>query len=294
MANSMRLGKGLGALLGDSPFDRPQDSADNGIVGDRVLQLDLHLLDPNPYQPRNDFDEASLDELAQSISVHGILQPLLVVKGMSGRYTIIAGERRWRAARKAGLSSVPAIVREYDDRQLMEAALIENLQRTDLNPVEEAEAISVLMGKYGLTQEIVSARVGKSRSTVANALRILTLGDPVLQMVRDGRLSSGHARAVLMAPQSEQFAFAQRIVLQGLSVRQAEKMAQDYKEPESLKKETPAVDPHIRSAEQQLQHIFGTRVSFSGDLKRGRIAIEYYSREDLDRIYELLLSNYNK
>lgn len=293
MANSMRLGKGLGALLGDMPLDRPQDSTENMAEGDRVLQLDLHLLDPNPYQPRNDFDEASLDELAQSISVHGILQPLLVVKGMANRYTIIAGERRWRAARKAGLSTVPAIVREYDDRQLMEAALIENLQRTDLNPVEEAEAISVLMGKYGLTQEIVSARVGKSRSTVANALRILTLSEPILQMVRDGRLSSGHARAVLMAPQQVQLAFAQRIVSLGLSVRQAEKLAQDYKEPEAIKKETPNIDPHIKSAEQQLEHIFGTRVSFSGDLKRGHIAIEYYSREDLDRIYELLVSNYN-
>ncbi len=294
MANSMRLGKGLGALLGDSVYDRPQEIAEDKSAGDRVLMLDLHLLDPNPYQPRTDFDEEGLDELAQSISIHGILQPILVVKGISNRYTIIAGERRWRAARKVGLSNVPAIVREYDDRQLMEAALIENLQRTDLNPVEEAEAIAVLMNKYGLTQEVVSARVGKSRSTVANALRILSLPDSVLQMVRDGRLSSGHARAVLMAPSEVQQSFAERIVSQGLSVRQAEKLAQAYKQPAVSKKEEPVADPHIRSAEQELQHVFGTRVSFSGDLSRGRIAIEYYSRDDLDRIYEILMSYKSK
>ena len=293
MASSMRLGKGLGALLGDSVYDRPQEEVLDKESSDRVLMLDLHLLDPNPYQPRVDFDEAGLDELAQSISIHGILQPILVVRGASNRYTIIAGERRWRAARKAGLSNVPAIVREYDDRQLMEAALIENLQRTDLNPVEEAEAISVLMDKYGLTQEVVSTRVGKSRSAVANALRVLSLPDSVLQMVRDGRLSSGHARAVLMVPVDLQQPFAEQILSQGLSVRQAEKIAQSYKQPEKPKKEEPSVDPHIRSAEQELQHIFGTRVSLQGDLTRGRIAIEYYTRDDLDRIYELLTAYKN-
>jgi len=293
MANNLRLGKGLGALLGDSVYDAPKQSAEAKVAEDRVLHVGPHLLDPNPYQPRVDFDEAALEELTQSISLHGILQPLLVTKGESDRYTIIAGERRWRAARKAGLTTVPVIVKDFDDRQLMEAALIENLQRTDLNPVEEAEAISVLMGKYGLTQEIVSSRIGKSRSTVANALRILSLPEPVLQLVRDGKLTSGHARAVLMAPGHLQQTLSDRIIAQGLSVRQAEKLAQSYKQPPTVEPEKPVVqdiDPHIKSAENQLSQRFGTRVLLSGDLSKGRISIEYYSREDLDRIYELLIS----
>ncbi len=289
MANSTRLGKGLGALLGDSINDARIENTGNISHGDRVLSLDLHLLDPNPFQPRVDFNEQALDELTQSIAQHGILQPLLVTRGVAGRYTIVAGERRWRAARKAGLNAVPAILKEFDDRQLMEAALIENLQRTDLNPVEEAEAISVLMDRYGLTQEMVSSRIGKSRSTVANALRILSLPAPLLQLVRSGKLSSGHARALLMAPSEQQQELAERIISQGLSVRQAEKLAQGMKNP-PVPIDPKPVDPDISSAEQRLQRIFGTKVSVSGDLKRGRISIDYYSRSDLDRIYELLLA----
>lgn len=291
MAKSTRLGKGLGALLGDSFNEAP--AVENSPVSDtdRVLHVDLHLLDPNPFQPRTDFDEDALDELAQSVAQHGILQPLLVTKGVADRYTIVAGERRWRAARKAGLRTVPAIVKEsYDDRDLMEAALIENLQRTDLNPVEEAEAVCVLMERYGLTQEMVSSRIGKSRSAVANALRILSLPSSILQYVRDGQLSSGHARAVLMAPSDRQQALADRILAQGLSVRQAEKLAQSWKKPAKPREEKP-VDPDISSAQQRLQRMFGTKVILSGDLRRGRISIEYYSRADLERIYEILLYN---
>jgi ParB family chromosome partitioning protein len=290
MANSIRLGRGLGALLGDAVNETRQE----GITpedGARVINVDLHLLDPNPFQPRADFDDDAMEELAQSIAIHGVLQPLLVIKGENERYTIVAGERRWRAARRAGLSAVPVIAKAYDDRQLMETALIENLQRTDLNPVEEAEAIQVLMEKYGLTQEVVSSRIGKSRPTIANALRILALPASVVQMVRDGSISSGHARAVLMVQKEDQLAFAQRIKAQGLNVRQAEKLAQAYREPKKPAEtdDEPIRDPHLRSAEVQLQRIFGTKVAVSGDLTRGKITIEYFSRDDLERIYEKLL-----
>jgi ParB family chromosome partitioning protein len=285
MAKSTRLGKGLGALLGDAAVDGAQ-AAD----GDRVLAVELHRLDPNPYQPRTVFDDDALDELAQSIAAHGVLQPLLVIDGEAGRYTIVAGERRWRAARRAGLSTVPVIVRNYDDRTLMEAALIENLQRADLNPVEEAEAIHTLMHTYGLTQEGVAACIGKSRPAVANALRLLSLSAPVLAMVREGALSGGHARAVLMVAQDEQHAFAQHIIAHGLSVRQAEALAQANKRGDKPRKERVAFDPHLLSAQDALQRVFGTRVAVSGNLSRGRIAIEYYSRDDLERIYEMLLA----
>lgn len=290
MAKNTRLGKGLGALLGDSVHEVRTSDTQDVTDTDRVLHIDLHLLDPNPFQPRTDFNEEALEELTQSIVQHGILQPLLVTKGISDRYTIVAGERRWRAARKAGLAVVPVILKDFVERDLMEAALIENLQRTDLNPVEEAEAISVLMNRYGLTQETVSSRIGKSRPTIANALRVLSLPAPVLQYVRDGTLSSGHARAVLMAPSEQQLDLAKQIISHGLSVRQAEKLAQALKNPPNRSEKIPT-DPDISSAELQLQRVFGTKVIVSGDLHRGRISIEYYSKVDLERIYDLLLSH---
>ena len=196
MGNNMRLGKGLEALLGNVAASAPAEQDESK---ESVRILSINQIDPNPYQPRQEFDEAEMQELADSIAMHGVIQPILVTSHGQGRYTLVAGERRWRASRKAGLSEIPAIVRSMDDRALREIALIENLQRVNLNPVEEAESISLLMQEYGLTQENVSERVGKSRSAVANALRLLSLPPVVLQMVRDGKLSSGHARAVLHA-----------------------------------------------------------------------------------------------
>ena len=284
-----RLGKGLEALLGEGAN---QTIAEKTILqqpeGERVQEVALHRLDPNPFQPRQAFDEQSLQELSDSIRLHGILQPILVTRGQGGRYTIVAGERRWRAARKAGLVQVPVIVRQMDEQQLMEAALIENLQRTDLNPVEEAEAIQTLMQTYGFTQEAVSQRVGKSRSTVANALRLLSLPAGALQLVRDGQLSSGHARAVLMAPSAQQEAFAQQIVEKGLSVRQAERMAQALKSEREHASATPVRDVHLASAEATLRRALGTKVALTGSLSRGRITIEYFSQQDLERIYAML------
>ena len=285
-----RLGKGLEALLGEGANQTISEKAvlPQQPEGERVQEVELHRLDPNPFQPRHAFDEQSLQELSDSIRLHGILQPILVSRGRGGRYTIVAGERRWRAARKAGLTQVPVIVRQMDDQQLMEAALIENLQRADLNPVEEAEAIQTLMRTYGFTQETVSQRVGKSRSAVANALRLLSLSPQVLQLVRDGQLSSGHARAVLMVPTAQQWAFAQQIAEKGLSVRQAERMAQQLKAQPEEAPAIPARDVHLASAEATLRRALGTKVALTGSLSRGRITIEYFSQQDLERIYAML------
>ena len=284
--NNLRLGKGLEALLGNvasaSPAERPQE-------GDTILSAPIHQIDPNPYQPRQEFDEAELPELADSIALHGVIQPILVTPNKQGRYTLVAGERRWRASRKAGLKEIPCIVRDMSDRALHEIALIENLQRVNLNPVEEAESISMLMKEYGLTQEAVSERVGKSRPAVANALRILSLPPEVLQMVRDGRLSSGHARAVLSIQGTEkQILFAQEIVKQGYSVREAEKRAKAWKEAEKAPKATKELDLHLRSAQEQLQQRLGTKVEFSGTPQKGKISISYFSQYELERIYALL------
>ena len=253
MGNNMRLGKGLEALLGNVAASAPAEQDESK---ESVRILSINQIDPNPYQPRQEFDDAEMQDLADSIAVHGVIQPILVTSHGQGRYTLVAGERRWRASRKAGLSEIPAIVRPVDDRALREIALIENLQRVNLNPVEEAESISLLMQEYGLTQENVSERVGKSRSAVANALRLLSLPSAVLQMVRDGKLSSGHARAVLSVPgEDRQLAFAEEIVKQGYSVREAEKRAKLWKEESARPAKKKAVlDLHLRSAQEAVSY----------------------------------------
>lgn len=287
MSNNMRLGKGLEALLGSvsAPAGKTEENQES------VQTLSINQIDPNPYQPRQDFNEEELQELADSIALHGVIQPILVTPNGQGRYTLVAGERRWRASRKAGLSEIPAIIRSMDDRSLRELALIENLQRVNLNPVEEAESIALLMKEYGLTQENVSERVGKSRSAIANALRLLSLPSPILQFLRDGKLSSGHARAVLSVPGEEkQIAFANEILAQGYSVRQAEKKAKLWKEgvDESKTSKREALDLHLRSAQEQLQQRLGTKVEFTGTPEKGKISISYFSAEELERLYALL------
>lgn len=276
------LGKGLGALLGDAAL---QTQAEGSVT------LPIGQVQPGLNQPRKRFDEEPLAELTESIRTHGILQPLTVRRLSSGYYQIIAGERRWRAARTAGLSEVPALIIEADDRTVMELGLIENLQREDLNPLEEARGYDTLLKEYGLTQEEVAQRMGKSRPAIANALRLLALQEDVLTLVEDGSLSAGHARALLSLPDSAmQLALAKRIVTEGLSVRQVEalvkKLQKSAKADKPVSKEVSMTDwrLYLADVEKQLATRFGRKVKVVNGRKKGRIELEYYSAEDLDAL----------
>ncbi|MBQ9988252.1 MAG: ParB/RepB/Spo0J family partition protein [Clostridia bacterium] len=293
MSAQKRLGKGLGALLGDTGTE--SDLVARVTTGlnageERVQSIPINQIDPNPDQPRRIFEEEALQELAASIKEHGVLQPILVIRAQGGRYTLVAGERRWRASRMAGLKQIPAICRDMSEQQRMEAALIENLQRSDLNPIEEARAISLLMQQHGFTQETVAVRVGKSRPAVANMLRLLALPEEVQNAVQQGLLSGGHARAILMAPANKQLALAEEVIDKGLSVRQTEKLAQQLKNAPAAPAPapTPAVDADLKAAERALQRALGTKVLLRGTSQRGKLTIEYFSREELERLYELL------
>ena len=276
-----RLGKGLSALLADA--ETPDRSEE------QYLEIRINGLDPTPYQPRQHFDEETVRELAESISVHGVIQPVLVSRGREGRYTLIAGERRWRAAREAGLSTIPAIVRELTDRELMEVSLIENLQREDLSAMEEAEAIKRILDEFTITQEQLAKRIGKSRPAVANALRLLTLPSGVQEMIRDGKLTAGHARAVLMVQPEFQEQFAQEILEKEWTVREAERIAPQWQPAvERVQREPREKQPDIfiKSAERHLPERLGTKLSIAGSQKKGKIVIEYYSPQELQRLYE--------
>ena len=284
MALEHGLGKGLGALLGDAALQTQSEGA---------LSLPISQVQPGLNQPRKRFDEETLADLADSIRVHGVIQPLTVRRLSSGYYQIIAGERRWRAAKLAGLSEVPAVVIEADDKKVMELGLIENLQRQDLNPIEEANGYLVLMRDYGLTQEEVSKRVGKSRPAVANAIRLLDLPDPVRQLLEEGRLTAGHARAILSAPSgSFQRTLAQRVVEEDLSVRQTEALARRMaKSAAEDGKETKEEDPYRiyrDAAAKDLSDRFGRRVSIVQGAKKGKIELEYYDDNDLNALLDLL------
>ena len=283
MASQKGLGRGLGALLGD--FDQE-------ITEKSPYQLlPIHKVEPNRSQPRQDFDEEELQSLSESIALHGVLQPLTVRQLPSGYYQIIAGERRWRAARMAGLSEVPVVVIEADDKKTMELALIENLQRQDLNPVEEALGYRTLMEEYGLTQEETSQRVGKSRSAVANALRLLSMNEELLEKVRCGELSPGHARAVLSVKnEKKQKEAAQKIIALGLSVRQAELLCKNLsKEPEP-KKEAPVFTVnYIGECEKNLSKHLGRGVKIVNGKRKGRFELEFYGDEDLQNLLDALM-----
>lgn len=277
------LGRGLGALIDDFSASESTQA---------VTSLPLQKVEPNPNQPRHRFDEEELQALADSISEHGILQPLAVRKMDGGFYQIIAGERRWRAARLAGLQEVPVVVVEADDKTVMELALIENLQRQDLNPMEEAEGYRVLTEEYGLTQEEAAARVGKSRPAVANALRLLALPDEVRELVEKGELSAGHARAILSLPtKTKQKTAAQRILALRLSVRQAEAMckrlAAEEKKPEPPKH--TGVD-YVAECEKALSRRLDRKVRIVNGKRKGRFELEFYGEDDLQRLYEILLA----
>lgn len=283
MASQKGLGRGLGALLGDFDQDAAEDSA--------YKLLPLHRVEPNPDQPRQDFDEEELAALAESIRVHGVLQPLTVRETGGGYYQIIAGERRWRASRMAGLTDVPAIVIEADDRKAKELALIENLQRQDLNSVEEALGYQSLMNEFGLTQEEAAQRVGKSRPAVANALRLLTLDEKVLDMLRAGELTAGHAKAILMLKsEKKQLEAAQKIANLGLSVRQAELLCKNMSKEQPEKKEpaTFHVD-YVRECEKSLSKRLGRGVKIVNGKRKGRFELEFYGQDDLQTLLDALM-----
>lgn len=274
------LGKGLGALLGDAALQ--SESAEN-------LYLPISQIECNANQPRKHFDEVSLQELADSIRENGVIQPLAVRRLASGYYQIIAGERRWRAARLAGLSQVPVIVIEADDRKMTEFALIENLQREDLNPIEEAEGYRTLVDRYGMTQEDVAARVGKSRSAVANALRLLGLCAEARTLLEAGDLSSGHARALLPLRDAAQEKAAATVMKEGLSVRQTEALVKRLlkTEEETKPKQEETVD-YARVAAHELSDKLGRGCRIVPGRKKGRIELEYYGLDDLNDLLEAL------
>ena len=282
MASQKGLGRGLGALLGDFDQDAAEDSA--------YKLLPLHRVEPNPDQPRQDFDEEELAALAESIRVHGVLQPLTVRETGGGYYQIIAGERRWRASRLAGLEEIPAVIIEADDKKAMELALIENLQRSDLNPVEEANGYDSLIREYGLTQEEAAARVGKSRPAVANALRLLSLCEGVLDKVRSGELTAGHARAILqLKSEKKQLEAAQKISALGLSVRQAEMLCKNMtREPE---KQPPIVLEvnYVAECEKNLSKHLGRGVKIVNGKRKGHFELEFYGQDDLQVLLDALM-----
>lgn len=280
MANkNTGLGKGLSALLGDDFTMNPAQAPST---------LPISQVESYAGQPRKNFDQEKLEELAESIRQHGIIQPLTVRKLSSGYYQIIAGERRWRAARLAGLTEVPAVIIEADDRKAMELAMIENLQREDLSPMEEAEGYKILVENYGMTQEQAAQRVGKSRSAVANALRLLALSPALRQMVEDGRLSAGHARALLPLSPALQEQAAATIIKSDLSVRQTEQLVKRLQSaPKPEKKISPAVN-YVAEAERELSGKLGRACHIAHGKKKGRIEIEYYGVDDLNDLLEAL------
>lgn len=309
------LGRGLESLfaLYDNEIEeKPQavQSAKkaNTNKNNDIAEIEVSKVIPNPNQPRKHFDEEALQELASSIKLHGVIQPLVVNKADNDQYMIIAGERRWRASKIAGLEKVPVVIKNYTEKQIKEVSIIENLQREDLNPIEAARAIKQLMEEYNLTQETVSDRIGKSRSSVANTLRLLSLYPDVIKMIEDGKLSSGHARSLVVVDDTTtQIKLAKQAADGKMSVRELEKAVRNYLNPQK----TPLNKVKEQSLElkeliNEMQRIFATKVSAIGNDNKGRIYIDYYSRDDLDRLSDLMellkkkeitlgdLRNYNK
>ena len=284
MAAQKSLGKGLGALLGDFPDEISSEKSPYQL-------LPIYKVEPNPDQPRQDFDEEELQALSDSILEHGIIQPLTVRQMESGYYQIIAGERRWRAARLANLSEVPVVIIEADDKKAMELALIENLQRQDLNPVEEALGYQSLIDEYGMTQEEAAQRVSKSRPAVANALRLLTLCPPVLEKLRAGELTAGHARAVLqLKSEKKQMEAAQKIIALGLSVRQAELLCKNMsREPKPEPVDAPLAIDYVAECEKSLSKHLGRGVKIVNGKRKGRFELEFYGQEDLQVLLDALM-----
>lgn len=277
------LGRGLSALLGDEKA--PVAVADQ--------EIDIDLIEPNPDQPRARFTDEALDELAQSIAANGVIQPI-VLRQVGGRYQIVAGERRWRASQRAGLRKMPAVVREVSDEKLLELALIENIQRQELNPIEEASAYRKLIDTLGLTQESVSERVGKDRTVIATAMRLLKLPDDVKKIIEDGRLSAGHGRALLLnEDQTAQKFLAKTAIENEWSVRELERAAKGKRKSSIINREVArSIDPNVKAAETKLLRHLNTNVKIIPGKKGagGKIEIEYYGTDDLDRLYQLIIN----
>ncbi|MGI6148742.1 MAG: ParB/RepB/Spo0J family partition protein [Firmicutes bacterium] len=272
-----RLGRGLRALIPEG---------DQAVVRPAAQEIDVNEISPNPFQPRRTFDEEKLAQLADSIKQHGLLEPV-IVRRKAGRYELVVGERRWRASQLAGLAALPAIVRDYSDRDMMQLALIENLQREDLNPVEEAEGFQRLIEEFGLTQAEVAEVAGRSRSSVANSLRLLGLDSQVRGMLERGQISTGHAKVLLGVENvGLRQRLAARVVREDLSVRQLERLVK--LSPRVPRGTLKRIDPEIVRLEEELQRSLGTKVSIGYKRGRGKIEIEYYSDEELERIVELL------
>lgn len=292
MANK-GLGRGFASLMGMNDIDdltaqpaaKNVNKEDKNVSAeDNVIQIALLDIDPNYEQPRKNFDEAALNELAESIRVHGVIQPI-VVTPIGKRFMIIAGERRFRASKIAGKSDIPAIIRNYTPQQIKEISLIENLQREDLSPIEAARAIRTLMTEFNMTQEVAADRIGKSRSAIANTLRLLTLSDDVIDLIEKGRLSAGHARTLVVIPKESQYKLALKGCDNQLTVREMEKLVRDFLNPKP-EKQKPAVQEskELVSLVGNMQRAFATKVTALGNGNKGRIYIDYFTADDLDRI----------
>lgn len=286
MAIKKGLGKGLDSMIPENKTKAEiKNTADNSFV-----EISVADIDPNLGQPRKSFDEDGLLELSESIKIHGVIQPLILTK-RGKRYEIIAGERRWRASKLAGIKKVPAIIREYTDKEIMEVSLIENIQRQDLNPIEEAEAFKNLIDEYKMKQDDLAERISKSRSAITNALRLLKLDDKVKAMLAEGMITTGHARALLgIEDKSKQHMLAVKIFDEKLSVREVEKIVRQMLETKEEKKEDKSSEKLVyKQLEDSLKSILGSKVSIKGKQDgKGKIEIDYYSLDELDRITELL------
>lgn len=285
------LGKGLSALFTET--EEAYENAQSMESEQTVDEINLEDIYPNPDQPRKSFDEGAMQELADSIREHGVITPIVLTRRDDGKFMIIAGERRFRAAKRAGLFTIPAVVRGYSDREIKEISLIENLQREDLNPIEAAVGMKKLMDEYKLTQDELAGRLGKSRPAIANTLRLLTLCDEVIELVREGKLSSGHARSLVPLPKEAQIKIASDAIEKNYSVREIERAVKAYLTPPDIQNKKK--DEKIAQTSYELKHFiermrstFGTKVSLIGNEKKGRIYIDYYTADDLDRLSEIL------
>lgn len=283
-AKKSALGKGLGALIPETNDIKTNETEKKNSIE----EIDVSRIIPNEDQPRKNFDEEKLSSLAESIKENGIIQPIVVIKE-NEFYKIVAGERRWRAAKLAGIKKVPIIEKNLNDKEIMELSLIENLQREDLNPIEEAEAYKKLMEEFNLTQEAISTKVGKSRPVIANSLRLLNLSEKIKQYLIEGTISEGHGRILLSVDDKElQYEVAKKIIDEGLNVRQTEKIIKEIEKNKKNNKKPAQKDIYIKDMENRLKNALGTKVIISKGKKKGKIEIEYYSQEDLERLIEMI------
>ena len=286
------LGRGLDSLFGEYEEEKPSEKKEVEVKVEQVFinepkEIDIGLIDRNPDQPRKNFDEDALKELSDSIKIHGVIQPI-IVKEVGDRYVIIAGERRFRASRIAGLKTIPCVIKNYTEQEISEIAIIENLQREDLNPIESAKAIKNLINQYNLTQDEVADKIGKSRPAVANTLRLLLLPDSIISLVESNKISAGHARTLLAINDSKkQKEIALLIIEKGLTVRDVEKIIKDLNKPVQ-EKVVVEKSLELKDFENSIKRVFATKVQIKGNDNKGKIVIDYYSKDDLNRIYDIL------